>query len=155
MKDKVEFNPAVPKEKWRKARPCGSCTMCCKLIGVGPPLNKPMNRWCKHCIIGKGCKIYDTRPEECKDFYCGWKYGIGTTRPDKCKVVIGIVNESDAVLYVDAGRPYAWQEPEFRELLRALKETTLKRVTIVTAGKEKRKQIVFEKTVERPLGSAI
>jgi len=146
--------PIIPGAHLRKERPCGDCTMCCKLIGVGPPLDKPMNRWCEHCDIGKGCKIYSDRPEECKTFYCGWKYGIGETRPDKSKVVIGIVDEENSAFYVDAGRPNAWKEPEFRELLMTLSKTTMKRVTIVV-GNRRRQQVDFKKPLERPQRSAL
>ena len=56
-------------------RECGSCTLCCKLIGV-EELKKPQNVWCRHCNIGQGCKIYDTRPQGCRDFSCLWLKGL-------------------------------------------------------------------------------
>lgn len=33
--------------------------------------------WCQHCDIGKGCKIYEQRPVECRDFTCGWLNNAG------------------------------------------------------------------------------
>ena len=48
---------------------CGSCTLCCKVVGVAE-LKKPADVWCGHCNKAKGCKIYDTRPQECRTFYC-------------------------------------------------------------------------------------
>ena len=48
---------------------CGSCTLCCKVVGVAE-LKKPADVWCGHCNKAKGCKIYDTRPLECRTFYC-------------------------------------------------------------------------------------
>lgn len=52
-------------------RDCGECKLCCKLFGVGTIAKAPM-QWCSHCnIYGKyGCKVYDTRPDECKAFLC-------------------------------------------------------------------------------------
>ena len=52
-------------------RECGSCTLCCKLLGVDE-ISKPQGEWCSHCNIGVGCKIYRDRPNECKNFTCMW-----------------------------------------------------------------------------------
>jgi uncharacterized protein len=53
------------------ARSCGDCNLCCKIPGVSA-LQKKNLTWCAHCDIGKGCRIYDTRPEECRLFRCLW-----------------------------------------------------------------------------------
>jgi hypothetical protein len=54
-------------------RTCGDCSLCCKLINVREPLNKPRDVWCQHCRPGKGgCSIYDTRPDVCRGFACDW-----------------------------------------------------------------------------------
>ncbi len=72
-------------------RSCGSCTACCK-THVVPSIEKEAYVWCKHCKIGTGCAIYDSRPSECVDFTCMWLIGKGTDedRPDKSKCVVGI-----------------------------------------------------------------
>jgi Fe-S-cluster containining protein len=31
-----------------------------------------MNKWCEFCDKGTGCKIYPTRPSECRTFNCLW-----------------------------------------------------------------------------------
>ena len=75
---------------------CGECTACCRVFDI-PELKKPAGQWCQHCDIGKGCKVYDDRPQMCAEFECLWlmsqkrsdprehlKPGM---RPDKCKVV--------------------------------------------------------------------
>ena len=75
---------------------CGTCTACCRVFDI-PELKKPAGTWCQHCAIGKGCKVYDDRPQMCREFECLWlmsqkrpdprehmKPGM---RPDKCKVV--------------------------------------------------------------------
>jgi hypothetical protein len=36
--------------------------MCCKVLGI-TELQKPVGKWCPHCDIGKGCKIYESRPK--------------------------------------------------------------------------------------------
>ncbi len=67
-------------------RSCGDCTLCCKLIGI-PELEKPPGTWCLRCTIGKGCQIYDTRPEACRNFRCAW------------------LADEDGVLFSEAERP--------------------------------------------------
>jgi hypothetical protein len=72
-------------------RECGGCTACCKLLGVtdlDPP--KPAWTWCKHCTVGQGCQIYDSRPQSCKNFACMYQLGtppLEGMRPDQCKVM--------------------------------------------------------------------
>ncbi len=71
-----------------ESRSCGSCTACCKTHGI-VALNKAEGRWCAHCAIGKGCKIYAHRPTECRVFRCDWLNGSGgpDERPDLVKIV--------------------------------------------------------------------
>lgn len=53
-------------------RSCGKCSMCCKLLYI-IEMNKPANKWCEHCKPGfGGCSIYETRPQICRSFACGW-----------------------------------------------------------------------------------
>lgn len=70
-------------------RSCGSCTACCKSLEV-IELEKPMNKWCIHCNIGKGCKIYATKPASCTEFRCEWIKGRMKEehRPDKTMVIL-------------------------------------------------------------------
>jgi len=56
-----------------QTRECGDCNLCCKL----PYTNfKKDWEWCSNCDIGVGCKIYETRPQVCKDFSCLWQKGL-------------------------------------------------------------------------------
>ena len=47
-----------------QTRECGDCNLCCKLPYIKN--FKPQYKWCNHCDIGVGCKIYEKRPELCK-----------------------------------------------------------------------------------------
>ncbi len=69
-------------------RDCGNCTACCKTHGVFETFKMP-GVWCEHCSIGKGCQIYEMRPDECRDFQCAWLMGIGDLhhRPDITNIV--------------------------------------------------------------------
>lgn len=62
--------------------------MCCKLLEVAE-INKPLNEWCQHCEVAVGCRIYQDRPQSCRNFNCLYithtlKFGL---RPDQCHVV--------------------------------------------------------------------
>lgn len=91
-------------------RVCGACTMCCKLLAV-QELEKPTNKWCDHCMPGKGCKIYYGRPHSCVDFECGWLLSNLPLeyRPDYSHIVI--TGETDVinsvVLHMDPRYPNA------------------------------------------------
>jgi uncharacterized protein len=95
---------------------CDGCTACCKILKIRE-LDKPGNTWCRHCNIGVGCGIYDTRPESCRVYECVWLQSQRggkplplELRPDISRVVIGVTNHGDdLVLYVSPDRPDAWK----------------------------------------------
>jgi hypothetical protein len=103
---------------------CGTCNLCCKLLDV-PALSKPANQWCTHCDIGTGCRIYEARPEACRDFECMWlesqreKQPLpGELRPDRCKMMLTFSeNRRDVFGYCDPGAPDAWKNPSMLKLL--------------------------------------
>jgi len=66
--------------------------MCCKTHFVAS-IEKPAGSWCNQCRVGRGCKIYANRPEECTDFRCQWLIGFGNAemRPDRCGFVLDLV----------------------------------------------------------------
>jgi Fe-S-cluster containining protein len=70
-------------------RECGGCTACCKTHPI-ESIPKAQNTWCTHCLKGKGCDIYATRPSACAEFKCQWLMGYGSDseRPDKVRVVV-------------------------------------------------------------------
>lgn len=81
----------------REVRPCGECTMCCKLLpisknedgGLGDfPFDKPAGTVCKHCAPGHGCQIFSTPgfPNLCKSYFCLWKLtGKEQVLPEDCR----------------------------------------------------------------------
>lgn len=101
-------------------RECGECTLCCKLLGVDE-LRKPVNKWCPHCDVGKGCLIYEDRPQSCRDFMCLWKFKKSLPvwmfpAHSKCVLYPNVLGTQLGVL-VDPGRPDAWREPRVLRLL--------------------------------------
>ena len=103
---------------------CGGCSLCCKLLDI-PELEKPANRWCQHCAPGRGCTIYDKRPQPCRDFACVWLESQHDAtplppelRPDQCRVVLAFApNRRDVQGYCDPGEPDAWKAPPVLKLL--------------------------------------
>ena len=70
-------------------RSCGECTACCTVLAVDE-LRKPMRWACDH-IHCAGCRIYDTRPQSCREFNCLWLLGEipgdERARPDRLGVI--------------------------------------------------------------------
>jgi hypothetical protein len=94
-------------------RACGTCTMCCKLTKIDA-VQKPAGIWCRHCKPGKGCTIYATRPNECRQFFCAWMTmpGLGDEwKPTQSKMVVAVhgKNGSRMTVHVDPQRPDAWR----------------------------------------------
>ena len=97
-------------------RAFGDCNLCCKIPSVDNPEGfKPdMYSWCTHCDIGVGCKIYDRRPDPCKEFICHWLRGIipEELKPNKVGFYITQVHENffqDKVFSVYA-EPFALKD---------------------------------------------
>lgn len=49
---------------------CGDCNFCCRVEPI-PVLKKPPHKTCAHYC--KGCQIYDSRPDVCREFKCLWR----------------------------------------------------------------------------------
>jgi len=97
-------------------RTCDGCTMCCKLLDIDV-LEKPRGTWCSHCDKKRGCKIYETRPEPCRSFYCGYRR-IGDLderwKPSHCKLLINYESANSRIaLHVDPERAGAWRTEPF------------------------------------------
>lgn len=81
-----------------EVRPCGECTLCCKLLpitkneGAGDanfPFDKPAGSWCPHCPTGRGgCQVFNTPefPNLCATYLCAWKLtGKRQVLPEWCR----------------------------------------------------------------------
>lgn len=93
-------------------RECGECSLCCKIPRV-VSVDKPSNKWCQHCDIGKGCLIHETRPQVCRDFHCVWLRDERMPeewRPDRAHAYVSGRDEDEALkVFVDAAHPDAWR----------------------------------------------
>lgn len=112
------------KSSAKQSRSCGECTLCCKLIAIAE-LGKTRGQWCQHCVKGKGCGIYESRPDECRAFNCGWLTtpSVGDEwKPIRSKMIFFHVLDGDTsklIFQVDPGSPLAWRnEPYYSQLKR-------------------------------------
>lgn len=106
----------------KSKRQCGSCTLCCKVMGV--PEVKERHDWCPHAARDGsrvGCGIYRKRPERCREFHCMWLIDekIGEHwYPKKSKIVIDVKLDPRIVCFVvDPAYPLRWlEEPWFSDI---------------------------------------
>jgi hypothetical protein len=109
-----------PATSFVPGRSCGSCTLCCKVMAI-EELNKPVGQWCRHCAPGTGCKIYESRPNECRNFNCAYLLSrhLGEEwKPERSRMVL-VIDEGGMRMaaYVDPQRPAAWKsEPYYSQL---------------------------------------
>ncbi len=101
-------------------RECGACTLCCKLMAI-EALNKPKGEECPNCIPNVACRIYDTRPGECRSYYCEFlKQGNlpDYWHPRLCHIVLTFDRSRNRLsAYVDPVAEQAWrQEPHYSDL---------------------------------------
>ena len=83
-------------QTWHKddlvpGRECGDCQACCIVTAIDKPeIQKMSGAACKHSLCG-GCDIYETRPQVCRTYYCGWRrmnLFPDNWRPDKSGLFI-------------------------------------------------------------------
>lgn len=58
----------------KSTRRCGDCVGCCLAPTLKVEPHKPLGQRCSEVCDGrkKGCGIYESRPEGCKDYECHW-----------------------------------------------------------------------------------
>jgi hypothetical protein len=103
-------------------RACGTCTLCCKVIAVND-FGKLPGVWCPHCIRGKGCGIYETRPTDCRTFFCEWmlEKGLGPEwKPERAKFALVMGEGGHLTAFVDPGFPTAWRSAPYIDAFRKL-----------------------------------
>jgi hypothetical protein len=114
--------------------------MCCKVPPI-PELEKPAGRWCSHAVTGKGCGIYESRPDVCRRFYCQWIVDprLGPEwKPEKAKFVVFPDRDNKELInvMVDPAFPDAWSKPPFFAAIKnwVTEGATLGRFVLVHVG---------------------
>jgi hypothetical protein len=109
-------------------RNCDGCAMCCKILAI-EALNKPKSVWCQHCSTKQSCDIYEQRPTECGNFYCGYltQPQLGDEwKPTKSKIVlVAELGCNRIAAYVDPARPDAWRKEPYYSMLKMWAEAAV------------------------------
>ncbi len=120
------------------AKRCGSCTLCCLKTAV-PEIGKPVNFWCAFCDAVTGCKIYSSRPESCKKYFCLWYVNPQmpiTLRPDMCGVIFEkLVDGHTYLALIDPKWEDAWKEVPVLEVMSQLNKQGFSVVAFSGPGK--------------------
>ena len=101
-------------------RACGTCTLCCKVIAV-EDFEKAPGVWCRHCVRGKGCGIYETRPIDCRTFFCEWMLtpSLGPEwKQERAMFALVIGDGGHLTVFVDPGFPGAWRASPYFDMLK-------------------------------------
>ncbi len=106
----------------KAGRQCGSCALCCRVMGV-PEVKKDFE-WCTHCRPGEhACTIYLNRPQRCRDFHCQWLVDLRFPDywfPKESKIIVDhrVEGETAVVCFVvDPRVPNRWrEEPWFGDI---------------------------------------
>lgn len=113
---------------------CQDCTGCCEVFEV-KEVNKAFGEPCKFLgktPFGKGCTVYDVRPDACRHYICLWLDSqrrpeveklSNKLRPNVCKVVMGWpwgVDRETLFVYPYPGHPDAWRKPPVSDHLKMI-----------------------------------
>src|SRR5262245_3163205 len=100
------------------SRECGKCSLCCRLLSI-PEINKPRDVWCHHCHPGRGCRIYEQRPDVCRGYKCLWLIDSEFDDrwfPAKAKIIVDVSIENGKAFLrftVDPHHPNRWREEPY------------------------------------------
>ncbi len=111
-----DIRPASPELALVPGRSCDGCTLCCKLMGI-EEIGKARGAWCPDCDKSRGCKIYDSRPEACRTFHCGYlriPHLDEHWKPSKARFLINFESAANRiVVHADPDRPEAWKRAPY------------------------------------------
>lgn len=83
-------------------RICGGCNVCCIVPKIDEPaLQKLPGCRCRNALSSGACAIYETRPETCRSFLCGWRmlsWVDERLRPDQSAVFIRLTKDEDLLV---------------------------------------------------------
>lgn len=102
-------------------RSCRGCTLCCRLPDIDA-LDKPADEWCRHCIAGSGCAIYESRPQLCRDFLCLWMTDPELDdmwAPARSHMMVYRQGNQVTIL-ADPDFPDLWRQPPYNAAIRTM-----------------------------------
>ena len=101
-------------------------------------LDKPANKWCRHFGKGRGCGVYETRPDDCRVFNCLWLLTDALDETWK-PTTAGFILHSEhggarLIVECDPARPHDWRREPYQSTLRRWAEAPGQEV-LVFAGR--------------------
>lgn len=106
----------MPASHTLPVRECGGCTLCCRVMGIAE-LNKPAGAPCPNCHPGRACRIYESRPGECRTFHCAWLLDDSLDerwKPSEARfVLVRDAERKKLIAHVDPHRPDAWRRAPY------------------------------------------
>jgi len=110
------------------ARVCGPCTSCCTVLRVDE-LAKLGGRPCMHQRPGRGCSVYERRPEICGGYRCAWLSGAfdDGDRPDVLGAVLDFATRGDSPRLVirEAEAGVHARSPRLQEIAAEIRRTMI------------------------------
>ncbi len=104
--------------------------MCCKLYDV-PAVPKKAGAWCGHFGMGRGCLIYDSRPDLCREFLCLWMQDPGLPegwKPETSKMVATSSPQTGFVhIRCDPASPTVWRRNPYYDFIKNWSRQLLER----------------------------
>lgn len=99
---------------------CGDCTLCCKVLGIGPN-GKEAGVLCQFAQPGGGCGVHERRPDNCRAYQCIWTWADPldiTWRPDVAGFLLSPrPDPAEVQVVVDPANPDAWRrEPYYSQI---------------------------------------
>ncbi len=118
-------------------RRCGTCSLCCTVMGV-KELGKEKDVKCELLTPMGKCSIYGEHPASCKEFQCLWLQGLlpSYMQPNRVQAVATSTDEgTNLVFHVPRSERGNWKRGKFREYLTFLASKGI--VSIIICGDER------------------
>jgi hypothetical protein len=87
-------------------RECGECSACCVTLRIEEAaLKKYADVPCPNLRREGGCGIYGSRPDVCRNWYCGWRVMEqldDSWRPDRSNVIVRLHSDQEGGLILQS-----------------------------------------------------
>ena len=124
-------------------KPCGGCTVCCKVLGIGEAGKEP-GILCSLALPRGGCGVHTRRPQNCADYQCLWTWAEpldASWRPDVAGFLLNQrPDPAELEVVVDPDRPDAWRLEPYHSQIRQWADPrngSITRVLVRTRGQVK------------------
>tara|TARA_R110000772_G_scaffold47449_4_gene108523 strand:+ start:65 stop:514 length:450 start_codon:yes stop_codon:yes gene_type:complete len=128
-----------------KKRECGECTLCCLILPI-IDTQSPPNTLCKHCTLSKGCGIYDTRPNNCRNYNCEWILSDDIPmdlKPNKSHMIFEKITHTIQLANLEHTHLDAWKEQNVLDYIQELND---KGISVIISSFTNTEKVIFPST---------